>query len=72
LAFAWLSPGASGLHGSSGRIHPPPDAHKAEAAKKLEIYNARLLAQMIEKRQRTGGTGSARVTDEHFPKRLRG
>ena len=33
---------------------PPTDAHKAEAAKKLENYNAQLVAEIIEKQQQPG------------------
>ena len=34
---------------TSRYVHPT-DAHKADAAKKLEAYNAQLIAQMLEKR----------------------
>jgi integrase len=34
---------------TSRYVHPT-DAHKAEAAKKLETYNAQLVAEMIQKR----------------------
>jgi hypothetical protein len=35
---------------TSRYVHPT-DAHKADAAKKLENYNAQLVAEMIERQQ---------------------